>query len=223
MPWSVLTAVSDADLRTALATERLVTVTWWLVGVGIATLFAALAAAVIAIRTYVLEGPAVAITGRKAGFPEAGPLESGYLVTRSRGIAPQSPGIGAKAEIPVVLQPFWDDPHAVPLSRQVALEFRNLGRTPVIEANVHLRFRVPDIVGFEGAEIQTEERTWDGYVRIKSIAPNELVVLPLVNDVGAFRLEAIGLTDVLPESKRNRRAKTRTLRFVSSEVLVPPP
>jgi hypothetical protein len=210
-----------ADLRTAIATEHLVTATVALVVLGGATLLAALIAAIVAVRGYLLEAtPTLVISGSEAGLPETGPLERGYLATRDRGTVPVMPVMGATARQPVVLLPMLDDPRKAERRRQIAIQVRNVGRRPVVAADLHLRFFVPEIVGFDG-DIVTEQRAWDAHVGVDAIGANEAVVLPIINDIGAFRLIVVGVSGMMANRSGHRRM--RRLPFSAGEMLVYPP
>lgn len=217
----MMVAEISADLRTAIATEHLVTATIALVVVGGATLIAALVAAIVAVRGYLLEAtPTLVIAGSEVGLPENGPLERGYLATRDRGTTPVMPVIGASARQPVVLMPMLDDPRKAERRRQIAMRIRNVGRRPVVAADLHLRFFVPEIVGFDG-NVLTEERVWEAHVGVEAIGANEAVVLPIINDVGAFRLIVVGASGMMANRSGHRRM--RRLPFSAGELLVYPP
>lgn len=219
----VATSTASADLRTAAATEHLSTATWWLVGVGVATLLAALGGAIAAVRAYMLEStPAVVITGRREGLPATGPLEAGYSVTRDHDeYKPTTLTVSTKAPR-VIVTPLFVDPRTRDIARQVAVEVQNLGRMPVVEANLYLRFTVPEIIGFAEGSTQTIQREYFGSVRVKAIAANSKIILPLVNEIGAFKLDVVGVTGMSP-AKAGRKARSRQLPFISSTVLIPPP
>lgn len=172
-------------------------------------------------RGYLLGAtPTLLISGSEAGLPEDGPLEWGYLATRDRGTVPVMPVMGASARQPVVLLPMLGDPRQAEPRRQLAIRIRNVGRRPVVAANLHLRFFVPEIVGFNG-NVVTEERVWEAHVGVEAIGADDADVLPIINDVGAFRLVVVGASGMM--ANRSGHRKMRRLSLSAGELLVYPP
>lgn len=219
----ILTLLADAaELRTAVATEQLTWATWALVVVGALALLAAATAGYIAKRAYDLEArPSVAIEGQSGGLPEADPVEQAWLISRDRSFVPSHPGIGARAEMPLTSELFFEDPRSVPKDRVIVLRVRNLGRMPVGAARINLRARIPDIVGFSDNQIQTEDRFFEFTVGVKAIPPGESVYLPIVNDVGSLELETVHVIGFGVSKKRS--AKSYVLPFISGNIFVTQP
>jgi hypothetical protein len=212
-----------ADLRTAVATEHLTIATWALVGLGSATLVAACVAAVVAVRAYVLEAtPTLFVGARESGLPSDGPLERGYRITCDRSGSKPASLTGFGPGPPLVAMLMIDDPRNAEKSRQIALEIKNLGRIAVAGASVTLRFVVPEISGFDDTSLQTRRRTFEADVAVGAIGPGSAVVLPLVNDVGAFEMSAVRVMAIRP-GRAGKAKRNRSLPFASGTMFVWPP
>jgi hypothetical protein len=133
-------ATPPPDLRAAIATEQLVVATRWLVGVGVATLVAAVVAAIAALRTYQLEAvPGVVIAEHPEGAAAALRHAGAYRVVREPPV-----GAGLHGGVPPPkLQPVREK-GTTPLPHAYA-EVRNIGRVAIADVQIDFSITTRDL------------------------------------------------------------------------------
>jgi hypothetical protein len=215
---AVAAATPAPDLRTAIATEQLTIATWALFAVGVATFFAAIVAALYAIRAYRLEErPGLVFAEALIDVPSMRQVPAAVIIPRAQ----IEDGVHTVRFELHGMRPSdfeWVERQAPTKT----FEVRNIGRSAVVEASVHMRAVVSEIQpvgGIAGGEVRTVQSIVEGFVRIASIAANETVLLPVLSGAGPSKVKVVGVTALTPMISEDR-VKRRRLPFTSSEMLI---
>jgi hypothetical protein len=216
---AVATATAAPDLRTAMATEQLVVVTEVLAAAAFATLAAAIFAAVVAMRAYLLEAqPGVLIALHPMGSDANLPHTTAYRVLRE----PVPVGPADLLPTPTLRPVRTADELEIQSSgiRTAFIEVRNVGRATVVEAEIRFAIQVKDFVRgslIEEGAATTQDVRGEGIARISAIAADSAVILPIVIPVGGCALTVLGVT-AKRLSQKPGNWTTYTIPFVSREI-----
>jgi hypothetical protein len=214
--------VVSPDVRTAIATEQLVTATWALGAVALATLAAAAVAAVASVRAYRLEAmPALVFSGVMPGSEKLRELQP-FIIARI--LRPET-RLTDDTPNPVIRLFQKGDvvDGRLDAGTSGSFEVRNIGRSAVVEADIVVRVivKIFDRAGATdpGGASMYRDVAITGHVRIASIGPNESVLLPFGTTVGPCTVKVLGVTALTPAVTEagQKRAKRR---FTSSEIVV---
>jgi hypothetical protein len=211
------TAIAAPDVRTAIATEQLVTATWTLAAVGFVTLLAAAAAALAAFKLFALEAtPGLVVTQTWMAFEDQSQYRTElYVVARD-----PDPAGGLRSPLapPTIREPLPDDNLNISPG---LIEVRNFGRTAIVAAKLTMRIRTSEIdtaVDLTDGQNLVRNVVGSGSARITGIAANSAVILHMVGLPNGCELLVEDVTAQRPGRGRAPRKRYR-VPFVAAPIM----
>lgn len=210
------TAIAAPDIRTAIATEQLVTATWTLAAVGFVTLLAAAAAALAAFKLFALEAtPGLVVTQTWMAFEDQRQYRTElYVVARD-----PDPAGGLRSPLPppTIREPLPDDNLNISPG---LIEVRNFGRTAIVAAELTMRIRTSEIdtaVDLTDGQNVVRNVVGSGSAKITGIAANSAVILHMVGLPNGCELLVEDVTAQRPGRGRAPRKRYR-VPFVAAPI-----